>query len=143
MSRIRPGGAWQRGHVVDQGSLEYVLPASGAVVAFARRVARSASRHWPDARSRDSVLLIVSELLGNAVKAAVGPTITLRLSWTPRRVRIEVADDSARLPVAKQPALTDEGGRGLLLVSQLATRWGSHRVGSGKCVWAEVALPAF
>ena len=143
MSRDRPGGPWQRGHVVETGSLAYVLPTSGAVVAFARRVARSASRHWPDGRVRDAVLLIVSELLGNAVKAAVWPTVSLRLSWTARRVRIEVGDDDARLPVVRQPALADEGGRGLLLVSQLATRWGSYRVGRGKCVWAEVALPAF
>lgn len=142
MTRTRPGGPGQRGHVVELGALDYVLPASGPVVALARRMARAASRHWPDAGSRDSVLLILSELLGNAVKAAVGPTISLRLSWTARRVRIEVADDNPQLPSSRQPALTDEGGRGLFLVDQLATRWGSHRVGKGKCVWAEVALPA-
>ncbi len=142
MTVARAGGPWQRGAIVEQGHVECRLPVHATVVALARQLARSVSRAWPDKDAGDSVLLVLSELLGNAVKAAVGTSVWLRLSWTPRRVRIEVADDSSAVPVPRQAALTDEGGRGLWLVSQLAVRWGSHPVGQGKCVWAEVALPA-
>jgi len=64
------------------------------------------------------------------------------VAWTPRRVRVEVSDDSSRMPVAREAGLGEEGGRGLWLVSQVAVRWGSYRQGQGKCVWAEVALAA-
>ncbi|WP_407918218.1 ATP-binding protein, partial [Kitasatospora sp. NE20-6] len=36
---------------------------------------------------------------------------------------------------------TDEGGRGLFLIAQLATRWGSRYAVNGKTIWAEQALP--
>ena len=142
MTAVRPGGPWQRGRVQEVGHVECRLPVHATVVALARQLTRSVSRAWPDKDSCDAVLLVLSELLGNAVKAAVGTSVWLRLSWTPRRVRIEVADDSGALPVPRQAGVHEEGGRGLWLVSQMAVRWGSHPVGQGKCVWAEVALPA-
>ena len=37
-------------------------------------------------------------------------------------------------------AETDEGGRGLYLVDQLATRWGSRPTKDGKAVWFEVPV---
>jgi len=37
---------------------------------------------------------------------------------------------------------TDEGGRGLYLVEQLATRWGSRPTPEGKAVWFELPLDA-
>ena len=142
MHPVRTGTADQRGQVVEQGQFEWTLPVHGTVVAVARQLARTACRSWPDRDTCDAVLLIVSELLGNAVKAAAGTRIRLKVAWTARRVRVEVSDDSSRLPVARQAGLTEEGGRGLWLVSQVAVRWGSFRQGPGKCVWAEVALPA-
>jgi hypothetical protein len=40
------------------------------------------------------------------------------------------------------PAADEDHGRGLLLVDALAARWGvTDRVGPGKTVWAECALP--
>ena len=137
---VRPGTAAQRGHVVEQGQLEWTLPAHATVVAAARTLARGACRSWPDREACDAVLLIISELLGNAVKAATGTGIRLKLAWTSRRVRVEVSDDSSILPVAREAGPSEEGGRGLFLVSQVAVRWGSYRQGRGKCVWAEVAL---
>jgi anti-sigma regulatory factor (Ser/Thr protein kinase) len=138
----RPGSPSQRGEVVELGEYEWRLPVHGAVLAVARQYARVACRSWRDREACDAVLLIISELLGNAVKAAAGSCIRLRLAWTHRRVRIEVADDGDALPVARRPDVTEEGGRGLWLVGALAVRWGAFRQGRGKCVWAEVALPA-
>ena len=142
MGPVRPGTASQRGQVVELGDVEWRLPVSGAVLALARRYARVACRSWADSEACEAVLLIVSELLGNAVKAAEGTRVRLRLAWTARRVRIEVADDNAALPVAREAGPDEEGGRGLWLVCALAVRWVAFRQRSGKCVWAEVALPA-
>lgn len=141
MTLSRPGGPWQRGSTPELGRLEYQLPSSATVLGYARQLTRSACRRWVNRETCDTVLLVLSELLGNAVKAAVGPSVLLRLSWTARRIRIEVEDDSSVVPAPRQATETDEGGRGLLLVTQLAVRWGSFPIGRGKCVWAEVALP--
>ena len=137
----RAGGPEQRGHVQELGRIDVTFPAHGTVLALARRAARSASVTWGSREVRETVLLVLSELLGNAVKAATGGSVSMALSWTARRVRIEVADDSSAEPVARRAQLADEGGRGLWLVEVLAVRWGSHVTSKGKCVWAEVALP--
>ena len=142
MTADRPGSAAQRGQVVELGQGEWSLPVHGAVIGLARQLARTACRSWPQRDACEAVLLVVSELLGNAVKAAAGTRIGLRLAWTARRVRVEVSDDSSTMPVPRQAGSEEEGGRGLWLVSQVAVRWGAYPQGRGKCVWAEVALPA-
>ena len=139
---VRPGGPEQRGSVREQGHVECTFPVSGAALAVARQVARAICARWPSRDACEAVLLILSELLGNAVKATSGTTVSMRLSWTARRVRIEVADDNPRAPVARHAGPDEEGGRGLWIVEVIAVRWGSFPFGRGKIVWAEVALPA-
>ena len=139
---VRRGGPQQRGHVREDGRVEFTFPVHGTVVALARHAARTVSVAWPTRDALEAVLLILSELLGNALKASTGGAVTLLLSWTSRRVRIVVTDDSSHEPTARRAALTDEGGRGLWLVDMLAVRWGSYATHKGKCVWAEVALLA-
>ncbi|MGH3166093.1 MAG: SpoIIE family protein phosphatase, partial [Trebonia sp.] len=55
-------------------------------------------------------------------------------------VWVEVFDPDLRLPRLRTAAATDEGGRGLYLVEQLATRWGSRPTPEGKAVWFEIPL---
>ena len=55
-------------------------------------------------------------------------------------VWIEVFDPDLRLPRIRTAGATDEGGRGLYLVEQLATRWGSRPTPQGKAVWFEIPL---
>ena len=136
----RPGGPGQRGCVRDKGHIEARWPADAAMVALGRRVARDVCARWFTPDVCDSLLLVVSELLGNAAKAATGPEMTMRLYWTSRRVRVEVTDDSPEDAVARGAQAHEEGGRGLWLVQMVATRWGSHPYGARKCVWAEIAL---
>jgi len=52
-----------------------------------------------------------------------------------------VLDDSAALPRLRHPDDSDERGRGLQVVSQLAQRWGARRAGAGKVVWCELPIP--
>jgi PAS domain S-box-containing protein len=65
---------------------------------------------------------------------------TLRLRRGAAAVWAEVLDADLRLPRIRSAGETDEGGRGLYLVDQLATRWGSRPTRDGKAVWFE--LPA-
>jgi serine phosphatase RsbU (regulator of sigma subunit) len=62
----------------------------------------------------------------------------LRLRRGANSVWVEVFDPDLRLPRIRTAAETDEGGRGLYLVEQLATRWGSRPTTDGKAVWFEM-----
>jgi anti-sigma regulatory factor (Ser/Thr protein kinase) len=62
----------------------------------------------------------------------------LRLRRGASSVWVEVFDPDLRLPRIRTAAETDEGGRGLYLVEQLATRWGSRPTPEGKAVWFEM-----
>ena len=55
-------------------------------------------------------------------------------------VWVEVFDADMRLPRIRSAGETDEGGRGLYLVDQLASRWGSRPTKDGKAVWFEVPV---
>jgi PAS domain S-box-containing protein len=67
-------------------------------------------------------------------------TFTLRLRRGAAAVWVEVFDTDLRLPRIRSAGETDEGGRGLYLVDQLATRWGSRPTKDGKAVWFEVPV---
>ena len=62
----------------------------------------------------------------------------LRLRRGANSVWVEVFDPDLRLPRIRTAGETDEGGRGLYLVEQLATRWGSRPTPEGKAVWFEM-----
>jgi serine phosphatase RsbU (regulator of sigma subunit) len=65
---------------------------------------------------------------------------TMRLRRGAESVWVEVFDPDLRLPRLRTARATDEGGRGLYLVEQLATRWGSRPTTDGKAVWFEIPL---
>ncbi|MCE0447137.1 ATP-binding protein [Streptomyces tricolor] len=83
--------------------------------------------------------LVLSELITNAIRYGSDP-IQVRLIHD-RTLICEVADGSSTSPHLRYAATTDEGGRGLFLVSQLAERWGTRYTPHGKVIWAELALP--
>ncbi len=64
----------------------------------------------------------------------------LRLRRGAGSIWVEVFDTDLRLPRIRSAGETDEGGRGLYLVDQLATRWGSRPTPDGKAVWFELPL---
>ncbi len=65
--------------------------------------------------------LVLSELLTNAIRYGA-PPVRVRLLLG-RTVVCEVSDGSNTSPRLRRAATTDEGGRGLFLVSQFADRW--------------------
>ncbi|MER6070952.1 SpoIIE family protein phosphatase [Streptomyces sp. NPDC001817] len=102
----------------------------------ARRLARRALARWDLEDLTDSMELLVSEVVTNAVRYASRP-VTLRLLRTDV-LRCEVGDDVPQLPRLRQARADDEGGRGLYLVNRLARRWGATRLSTGKVVWFEL-----
>ncbi|MGX5208202.1 SpoIIE family protein phosphatase [Streptomyces violaceus] len=114
------------------------LPSDPAVVADARRTATRQLAHWGLDELVFTTELVVSELVTNAIRYATG-SIRLRLIRE-RALVCEVFDGGATAPHLRHPRTTDEGGRGLLLVSQLTQRWGTRFVADGKIIWAEQSL---
>ncbi|MEU0084143.1 SpoIIE family protein phosphatase [Streptomyces sp. NPDC006274] len=118
----------------------WFLEPEDAAPGRARRLARRALARWGLEELSDSVELLVSEVVTNAVRYAERP-VTLRLLRTDV-LRCEVGDDSPQLPRQRRARDTDEGGRGLFLVNRLARRWGATRLSTGKVVWFELPTRA-
>lgn len=122
--------------------LRTVLRDDPAEVGHARRLLASfldgCGFHDPD----QIAVLLVSELVTNALLHG-HPPLELILRDILTGVRVEVHDSNpAGTPYMRDDGAGMQSGRGLLLVDQLATRWGwseSNR-GPGKCVWFEVDL---
>jgi anti-sigma regulatory factor (Ser/Thr protein kinase) len=93
---------------------------------------------------RSDVLLLVTELVANAVRhAGVGPDqyLLVELQRWPRRLRVEVVDPGGHFArVRPRSSADDSGGWGLVLVERIATRWGVGHGESGTRVWFEVEL---
>jgi len=85
-----------------------------------------------------STELILSELVTNAVRYGTGP-IEVRLLHD-RNLICEVSDTSNTSPHLRYAATTDEGGRGLFLVAQIAERWGTRYTDTGKVIWSEQSV---
>jgi hypothetical protein len=82
---------------------------------------------------------MVSELVTNAIRYG-RPPIRLRLIHQDATLISEVYDASGTTPHMRRARIFDAGGRGLLLVAQLADRWGTRHDRVGKTVWAEQSL---
>jgi anti-sigma regulatory factor (Ser/Thr protein kinase) len=123
--------------------LNLMLTEESGAAAAARRALLDGNGMLP-APIRDDVLLLVSELVTNAVRhAGAGPERPLRLQLLrgPRWVVVAVADEGPGFtwrPTSPSPG-NESGGWGLFLVDQIADRWGVERTTPGSCVWFEIA----
>ncbi|MCF1596380.1 SpoIIE family protein phosphatase [Streptomyces muensis] len=109
------------------------------VVARARRLAADQLAAWQLDEAGFITELVVSELVTNALRYGRRP-VRLRLIHEGRTLISEVFDSSSTAPHLRRARVFDEGGRGLLLVGQLAQRWGTRHEPTGKTVWAEQFL---
>ena len=108
----------------------------------ARVFATSALAEWGVADITDDVLLVVTELVNNAVTHAGSPC-ELRLSVSPVTLRVEVIDHGPGTPDPLPPSETRNHGRGLHLVDALTAAWGFEPMPTGgKLVWAELKRTA-
>ncbi|MFF4896230.1 SpoIIE family protein phosphatase [Streptomyces sp. NPDC001068] len=116
------------------------VPVDPAAVADLRARAARQVAEWGYDELAVTTELIVSELVTNAIRYAE-PPIRLKL-LRDSRLTCEVADASSTAPRLRHARSTDEGGRGLFLVAQLAHRWGARHTGEGKIIWAEQEIPS-
>lgn len=125
----------------DDGSwsLEHQPEAAGS----ARRIAREVLDHWDVPEdTEEAALLVVSELVTNAIEHAKAPVVLhLHRERTDRRVWVGVSDGG---PASEEGSWTsscsdDEHGRGLTLVKALAQSHGSRRHDSGTTYWARMS----
>ncbi|NUL06161.1 SpoIIE family protein phosphatase [Streptomyces lunaelactis] len=118
---------------------DWLLPREPRSVGRARELARAQLLSWNLEALVDTVELLVSELVTNALRYGEGE-IRLRL-LRDRTLVCEVWDAGLVQPRRRRARDTDEGGRGLQLVGLLSAAWGSRRTPRGKTVWFELALP--
>jgi PAS domain S-box-containing protein len=118
---------------------DWRLPREPRSVGRARELARTQLVTWDLEPLVDTVELLVSELVTNALRYGEGE-IRLRL-LRDRTLVCEVWDAGLVQPRRRRARDTDEGGRGLQLVGLLSAAWGSRRTPRGKTVWFELPLP--
>ena len=131
------------------------LAAVPAAAGCSRQLVRLGLNRWGLARMAGDAELVMSELATNAVQATgvMGTYATcsdpgnlaaihVRLLLFETSIVIEVWDRGRAAPVPQDVTADEEGGRGLLIVTALSTRWGCFPgPQGGKAVWAELALP--
>lgn len=131
-------------------SCEYPLPPRFEAVKDARDFALTTLRRWNLAELFDSVALVASELVTNALRHGLSSAdsfhwdfpIQLCLVRRASRVLCVVRDPSSEGPVSKEPDFVSESGRGLHLVDSFSDTWGWHPLaGTGKIVWALFQSP--
>jgi anti-sigma regulatory factor (Ser/Thr protein kinase) len=127
-----------RGVRASRRMLEPVLRAPALARAFLREILAG----WPSVGHQDDALVVVDELVANAVLHA-GTEIELRFALQDDRLGIAVADRAPSRPSLGRPGEVAESGRGLLLVDALARSW--HvlpRRGGGKVIRAVLIASA-
>ena len=133
------------------------LAALPGAVPCARLHAKQVLREWGLKNLAETVELVVSEIVTNAVRASGGldsdrrsrtpasgiPTVRLWLYVDKQQILVQVWDGNQRRPEPRRPGLEAENGRGLLLVEALSREWGSFVPNGwrGKVVWAVVEGP--
>ncbi|MEU6815049.1 ATP-binding protein [Streptomyces sp. NPDC046860] len=128
-----PAGAGRR--------LRFELAAHPGSPAQARRLARARLTGWSVcADTRDSAVLVMSELVTNAIVHTASTRVVCELRDHDGLVRIAVRDEGCAPgePHPAQQRPDEEHGRGLLLVAALCRAWGAQEDGAGLLVWAEL-----
>ncbi|MFF8594656.1 SpoIIE family protein phosphatase [Streptomyces sp. NPDC015220] len=118
---------------------EWDVPPDPAAVGEVRASVTRRLARWGLEELTFTTELILSELVTNAIRYG-SPPIRVRV-LRDRALICEVFDSGSTSPHLRYATATDEGGRGLFLVAQLAERWGTRYTRSGKVIWAEQPLP--
>jgi anti-sigma regulatory factor (Ser/Thr protein kinase) len=127
--------------IPEENRVSFDLEFELSGVRHARSLIRDPLKRWGLEDLIDTTELLVSELVTNAIKYAKDGPVMLRLILEPDTLVCEVHDSSPALPRVLQVDKDAENGRGLHVVSQLASHWGMRRTAGGKVVWCEQLVP--
>ncbi|MEV6841235.1 ATP-binding SpoIIE family protein phosphatase, partial [Streptomyces sp. NPDC051133] len=125
---------------------EWDVPRDPAAVAPVRAACSRRLTEWGLEHVAFTAELILSELITNAIRYGGEPIAVRLLRTAPAggpaagALIFEVSDGSSTSPRLRRAEVTDEGGRGLLLVARFAERWGTRYTPDGKVIWAEHSL---
>ncbi|WP_394430246.1 ATP-binding protein [Streptomyces sp. SGAir0957] len=121
---------------------EVPLPSRPESAATARRLAQVVIlRQWGlSPKMTEDAVLLVSELVGNAVRHTGARVFGLRMLRRRGWIRVEVRDPSRGLPCLMPVQPLDVSGRGLFLVDKLSDRWGVDLLPRGKTTWFEMRV---
>jgi len=115
------------------------LQPDGSSVAEARQFARECLQRWHLEDQTADVELVVDELVTNAIRHSRG-VVTLSIGRRLDRIVVQVQDPSPDRPEQEEQDILADNGRGLLLVEELTSEWGSTATDDGKRVWAELPV---
>lgn len=122
-------------HAVE---LRFRHPARPAAIGRARHDVEDAlERRDVDRRTSGDLMLLVSELVTNAVRHARSDRFEVRLDVGPETLRLEVHDEGGGFEPRIEPSDDGTGGYGLFIVDRLADRWGVER-DAGGVIWLEL-----
>lgn len=142
-----PDGGWPASTVLelvgDPTEHEVRLPNRPESACTARRLTEAAfQQRWAlRAPVTEQAVLLVSELVGNAVRHTGAHAFGIRLLRRRGWIRVEIRDPSRGLPCLLPVQPLDTSGRGLWLVDRLADRWGVDLLPRGKNTWFEMRVP--
>ncbi|MER7490125.1 ATP-binding protein [Streptomyces sp. NPDC126497] len=121
---------------------EVPMPSRPESAATARRLVQVVVlREWGlTAKAAEDAVLLVSELVGNAVRHTGARVFGLRMRRRRGWIRVEVRDPSRGLPCLMPVQVMDVSGRGIFLVDRLADRWGVDLLPRGKTTWFEMRV---
>jgi anti-sigma regulatory factor (Ser/Thr protein kinase) len=115
------------------------LLAVGSSVALARELVRYALTRWGYDRSViDDSILVMSEIATNAVNAAPGRHIRIRVTTYNGAPLLECWDPAPELPLPRDVGADAVSGRGLAIIAAYAEDTGARpsATGQGKIIWA-------
>jgi CheY-like chemotaxis protein len=114
------------------------LPQDLASVRDARTFVGARLAEWGLEALLDDAFIVVSELAANAITHA-DSSYRVRLALSEAALRIEVRDGGSGTPEPQPLSMTEEHGRGLLMVAALSGSWGIEESGDKhKVVWADL-----
>ena len=125
-------------HMGSQTLLSVTLPRDRTAPAAARHALQNAALPG-SLETHTAAVLLVSELVSNAVLHGRGTEVTVEVAELAGRLRIEVQDDGDGFdPSAPRVERDDPGGWGLAVVDVMCSDWGVY-AGSTH-VWFELSL---
>ena len=114
------------------------LEATGTAPAEARALLARQLGGFLTLEQEQLAQLLVSELVTNALRHTQSNVILIDVQIRDR-IRVNVTDESPRMPRRQSPGPKDAKGRGLIIVDELAEEWGIEPMpGNGKRIWFEL-----